>query len=335
MEKLKDYLNPELDDFRRKQVTFFKETSTISSIGNTILDIDYKIYTECLEVYINTGVNYYNEYMLLKYVIQIYKLQDGIRNKNNKYFHAPCFETYEDYKKSLSDSIELYNFFDIVECCDIHISVFEDLLINAEVDWNFYKNNKFYEVNKNNDEYIKKLNKNYLNFDEFNEVKLQELYLEYKDNTKPSNRYTVKELMNMNIEIYNGNICLLIGFLEDKIQFVGKTTRIFNYIYNKNKEFKIDNVAIFVVDEKYIDDLYVELIIRGEIESNSNIINYKCMKYVSYNKAKSYYKSVYKLTAWDLKRIIKKYNIDILEISGGTKIISKIKLHRAVEKEFK
>lgn len=59
------------------------------------------------------------------------------------------------------------------------------------------------------------------------------------------------------------------------------------------------------------------------------------MKHVSYNKAKSYYKAIYDFSAWNLKRIIKKYNIEILEISGGTRIINKIKLHEAIEKEIK
>lgn len=333
MNKLKDYLNPKLEDIRNKQADFFEKTNMISYLGNTAFDMDYKIYAECLEVYVNTGINYYDDYISLIYTIQIYELHHGIRDKNPNRFHLPCFESYEIYKQSLEECIKLYNFFDIAECRGINITVFEELLVYSEEDWDYYKNKNIIKENKKHTEYINKLNANYLNFNDFNESKLQELYLQYKEYTKPSNRYSVKDLMNMNMELYEGNICLIFGFLDDKIQFVGKTTRIFSYIYNKNKEYKIDNVAIFMVDEDYIEDLYVELIVRGDIKSNSNTINYKCMKYASYNKAKSYYKAIYDFSAWDLKRIIKKHNIDIFEISGGTTIINKIKLHEAVKKE--
>lgn len=335
MNKLKDYLNPKLEDIRNKQADFFEKTNMASFIGNSVFVIDYKIYSECLEVYTNTGVNYYDDYISLMYVIQIYKLYTGIRDKDPRHFHLPCFESYEVYNQSLRECIESYKFFDIVECCGINIKVFEELLTNSEMDWNYYTNKELMQKDKNNKEYINKLNESYLNFNNFNESKLQELYSKYKEYTKPSNRYSVKELMDMNIELYEGNICLIFGFLGDEIQFVGKTTRIFNYIYNKNKEYKIDNVAIFMVEEKYIEDLYIELIVKGDIKSHSNTINYKCMKYVSYNKAKNYYKAIYGFSAWDLKRIIKKDNIELLEISGGTRIINKIKLHDAIKKEVK
>lgn len=333
MNKLKDYLNPKFNDIRNKQSDFFEKTNMISYLDNNAFDIDYKVYSECLEVYVNTDINYYEDYILLKYVIQVYKLHTGIKDKKPKYFHSPCFETYEIYKKALNDCIYLYGFFDIDECCGIPIIIFKELLNNAETDWSFYENKEFQDEKRENKEYINKLNENYLNFNDFNESKLQELYLEYKEHTKPSNRYSVKDLMEMNIELYEGSICLIFGFLGDKIQFVGRTTRIFNYIYNKNKEYKIDNVAIFMVEESYIEDLYVELIVRGDVKSYSNTINYKCMKYVSYNKAKSYYKAIYDFSAWDLKRIIKKYNVDVFEIGGGTKILNKMKLHEAIKEE--
>ncbi len=333
MDKLKDYLDPKLNDIRSKQASFFEKTNIISSIGSSAFNLNNKIYSECLEVYTNTGVNYYDDYISLICTIQVYKLHQGIRDKNPTHFHLPCFESYEAYKQSLEECIKLYKFFDITECIGVNITVFEQLLIYSEEDWDYYKNKNIIQRNKNTDKYINKLNENYLNFNDFNESKLQGLYLEYKEHTKPSNRYSVKDLMEMNMELYEGNICLIFGFLDDEIQFVGKTTRIFSYIYNKNKEYKIDNVAIFMVDEDYIEDLYVELIVRGDIKNNSNTINYKCMKYASYNKAKSYYKAIYDFSAWDLKRIIKKYNIDVFEIGGGTTIINKIKLHEAVKKE--
>lgn len=335
MNKLKDYLNPKLTDFRNKQIEFFEKTNLVTGINNTVLDIDYKIYSECLEAYVNTGINYYDNYIFLRYAIQDYKLQKGIKGKVSRYYNPPCFETYETYKKALEDCIALYDFFDINECCGVHIMTFKKLLENAEIDWNTYINKGLEEEKRKAKNIINKLKNNYLNFDNFNELKLEKLYLEYKEHTKPSNRYSVKELMDMNIELYDGSVCLLFGFLGDKIQFVGKTTRIFNYIYNKNKEFKIDNVAIFIVDEEYIDDLYVELIVKGDIQSSSNTINHKCMKYVSYNKAKSYYKSIYGLSAWDIKRAIKKHNIETFTIASGTQIINKIKLHRAIEEELK
>lgn len=335
MDKLKDYLNPKLEVIRNKQADFFEKTNMISYLGCNGFNVDYKIYTECLEVYVNTGVNYYDDYISLIYKIQVYNLHHGIRDKNPNHFHSPCFESYETYKQSLEKCIKLYKFFDITECKDISITVFEELLAYSEEDWDYYKNKNTMLEDKKNIEYINKLNKIYLNFNNFNESKLKQLYLQYKEYTKPSNRYSVKDLMNMNMELYEGNICLIFGFLDDEIQFVGKTTRIFSYIYNKNKEYQIDNVAIFMVEEEYIEDLYVELIVRGDIKSNSTTINYKCMKYVSYNKAKSYYKAICGFSAWDLKRIMKKYNIGTFKIGESTTILNKIKLHEAVKREIK
>jgi hypothetical protein len=329
-----ELLDPDKADEREKQVEFLKSNEVILTMGWYPSDTDYEIFVGCMEIYKNTGVNYFNNFEKL-FIHREYKtLNKGISNYTNASMGMgyPMDETsieyLNSYKKEVLEAIKLMKFFGIESLYDTTEEQYIEYYNNAESEWHELIKEKLSKRKAKAEASAEKMKSNYFNFDNFDNDKFNKIFKDcIKDMDMGKNLYTLDEVININVNLDANKTFIVFLRKDDKVCFIGRTTNLLNYIGSKSKEYDADRVAFYPVDNDYIDDIYIRSLIQFDIPTGQ--VRNTNRKYISLTSAKRIFKELYKINLTHIKKIIAKYDLERFMI-GDTIVLDKIELHKAV-----
>lgn len=327
-----ELLDPNREDDRVKKVEFFKSNGVNLIMGLYTSDIDYKFFVGCMEIYENTGINYFNNYKKLLMHHQYRIVNKGIRNyvgSIDPYVSDRINSSYlNDYKKEVLETIKIMNFFNIGSYNDIDIEQYIEHYKNADIEWEELRKEELEKIKIKEDANLDKIRNNYFNFDNFNNSKFEELFKECThDMDMGKNIYTLNEVININVNLDTNKTFIVFLRKNNRVCFVGRTINLLNYIGSKSKDYDADRVAFYPVDNNYIDDIYIKALIEFDIATGGAIRSTN-RKYISMTSVKRVFKELYKINLVHIKKIIAKYDIEKFLI-GDTIFLDKIELDRA------
>lgn len=328
-----ELLNQDKVEERTKQIEFLKTNEVILTMGWYPDDIDYEIFVGCMEIYKNTGVNYFNDFEKLFKFREYRILNKGIENYTSSYMGYPIDKTnieyLNSYKKDILEAVKLMKFFGIDSLYDTTIDQYMEYYENAENEWYKLINKEVNNRRSEKEASIDKMKKNYFNFDNFDNDKFNRIFKEcIKDIDQEQNIYTLDEVINININLDTNKTFIVFLRKNNKVCFVGRTTNLLNYIGIKSKEYDADRVAFYPVDNEYIDDIYIKALIQFDIHSGQ--VRSTNRKYISLTSAKRIFKELYKINLTHIKKIISKYDLEKF-IIGDAIILDKIELNKSVK----
>ena len=322
-------LDPNKEDDRKNMVEFFRKNDVVLYQNMGASDIDYNVFVGCMEIYQNTGVNYFYDFADLRLGFQYTTLDKGIKGYNRTWDGISIFdENYLTmYLEEVSRTIELMQFFNIDDLYGTKVYQYQKFYNNAEKEWTELKK---YELDKRQESQKAKVEifeYEYFNFDEFDNRKFTKIYEEcIKDLDMGKNLYSFNDVLNINVQLENNKTFIVFLRKNSKVCFVGKTTNLLTYIGAKNKEYDAESVAFYPVDNKYIEEVYVKALIEFDL-GYSGAVKLSNRKYISLTTAKRVFKELYKINLTHIKKIISKYDIQKF-ILGDTIVVDKIELDR-------
>lgn len=326
-----ELLDPSKEGDRSKKVEFLKNNGVNFYVGMHPLEIDYDLFVGCMEIYENTGVDYFQYYKRIRLFNQYRTVSEGVRN------YVGSFDYYvEDktnikylynYKKEIIETIQILEFFGLSGIYGKTIDEYINDLNNADEEWKQMRDEELAKIEKTAKEKSDKLKTNYYNFDDFNDDKFNKIFKEcIKDMDMGKNTYTLEEVININVNLEENKTFIVFLRKDDRVCFVGRTTRLLTYIGTKSKEYDADRVAFYPVDNDYIDDIYIKALIEFDIIGGT--VKNTNRKYISMTSVKRIFKELYRINLTHIKKIISKYDIEKY-VLGDIIILDKIELDRA------
>lgn len=274
----------------------------------------------------------YNEKNREELIIELCKIKDflfGITLGNISYaFNAKehhvnllkNIEWFEEYKGFWNKNyfMELYNLSEKDINRYVEKSRKENFPTFAEI---AEKNQQKIQVEKENKDLFKR------NYDEkknnIEKIKLDK----YENEMIP---YQAIDIMNVHYPI------IILFYKDEKVISINKSISNLSSTINSVSNKKFDSYKIVHATEDIIDDLIIEFKIKYHpIYMGANIINNikKVYKYRTIKQVNEYYKDKYHHSA--IKKIIRLYNIPIIEFDNGAKIINRYELEKAIERHLK
>lgn len=328
-----ELLDPNKADERAKKIEFLKSHKVILIMGMYPDDMDCEIFVGCMEIYENTGVNYFYDYKKLFMDNEYKTLHKGVRHYTsilfNYLFDKIDIEYLNSYKSELLETIELMKFFGIETLYGVTLDQYIKYYNNAENEWYEMRDEEIKKRKAKAEASIDKMRDNYFNFDDFDNDKFNNIFKEcIKDMDMEKNLYTLDEVLNININLAPNKTFIVFLIKNNKVCFIGRSTNLLSYIGAKSKEYDADRVAFYPVDNNYIDDIYIRSLIQFDIPSGQ--VRSANRKYISLTSAKRIFKELYRINLTHIKKIISKYDLERF-ILGDTIVLDKIELDKAVK----
>ena len=335
--KFNELLDPLKSEKRAKKLEFFKENEIVLYNGMQGNEMDYEIFIGCMEIYENTGINYFYDFDYLRLKSQ-YGLMDSSLKKyiqnweyNINTIKDEVLDDYlEKYHIDIEKTMQLMKFFNIENLYGKTIKKYEEIYNNAEMELKSLKQEIHNNKRVYKEEYTNGLIESYFNFENFNNEEFNRIFNNcISDINMGGNIYTLNEIINININLDKSKTFIVFLRKNNNVCFIGKTVNLINYIGNKNKEYNADSVAFYEIDNDYIEDIYIKALIYFDMVVNYNgIVKLSNRKYISLSIAKKVYKELYRINLTHIKKIITKYNLERF-IIGDTIVLDKIELDKA------
>ncbi|MTN82447.1 hypothetical protein GMB34_00640 [Turicibacter sanguinis] len=324
------------EEERESQVEFFK-TVDISLPGYYHADqTDLKILVECLNVYQETGINYFKRYETFMNSIHYCQLEKGIKGfcKSTKGTIYENRDTIEMFKKEAEHRIKDMEFFGFSHVNNFTKDDYKVLLMNCEEE--YYK--MIAEKNRNKikekETEMKELVENYLNFEAFD---INTLEQHFKQCIKEliNKTYVENDLLNTVRPTKVKDIYLIVMFSNNVAVKIGRTRNIVQWVATNNKEYENTTFGLYSVDEEYIAELIVKVCIYFDtILTNAGMVKVSNKMYANLNQAKKVYAHLYGITLPRLRKIISLNGITQRQI-GSITVLEKAELDKHVRRYLK
>lgn len=326
-----ELLDPDRENDRRKMVEFFKDNEVLIYHCMGASDIDYEVFVGCMEIYNNTGVNYFYDFSDLRLNFQYKTLDKGIKGYSRAWdSNRDIFDRnfLNNYLEEVSSTIKLMQFFGIENLYDTSVNQYMEYYNRAETELNEWRIEELEKRKVKDDASFDKMRNSYYNFEAFDNNKFNRIFKEcIQDMDMGKNIYILDEVININVNLEDNKTFIVFLRKNDKVCFVGRTTNLLNYIGTKSKEHGADRVAFYPVDNDYIDDIYIKALIEFDVAVGGTVKNTN-RKYISMTSVKRIFKELYKINLVHIKKIIAKYDIERFLI-GDIIIFDKIELDKA------
>lgn len=323
-----DLLDPDRKNERKNMIKFLKENEVLLYDSMYPSDIDYEGFVGCMEIYNKIGVNYFYDFLYLRIDHQNMNLGKGIKYYNN--FTKQLFDDdyLNSYLQEVSKTIKLMKFFGIENLYGTTIEQYIDYYNNADGDLYEMRQKELHNRKLNEQESLKQIKDRYFNFDNFNNVKFENIFNECLGNIKmKKNIYTLDEVINMNTSLDDNKTFIVFLIRNNNICFIGRSKDLLNYIGVKNKKYMVDSICFYDIDDDYIDDIYVKALLAFDVGIGCTI-KHTNKKYITLKSVKRIFKEIYKINLVHIKKIISLYNIEIFMIDDVV-FVDKIELDRA------
>ena len=275
-------------------------------------EFDYQIFVECMEVFENTGVNYFSTYEKLTDIGLELNLKDPVKSYCDLWTHGYNRRNSVDtYKNKLKSNLKEMIFFDIDELYGITREDYSKLIENADKDIDNYlrRINKEYDDNKN--ETNKKNVEEYFCFDNFDEKKAKQVF----ENSiatieRGENCYLVEDnIFSGESKLTKDYIFITYMYKDNDIVSIGYTSSIMSYVVNKAKQINCDKILYCQVPKELMEYVYINSCkyFNRKIEINIKISD---KKYATFNTAKKAYRSKYGMDSRILKKIIQQNDLE-------------------------
>ena len=324
------------EEERKRQIDFFK-TVNISLPGYYHANkTDLKILVECLNVYQETGINYFTRYETFIDSIHRYRLEEGITgfyNSINGNFYDER-DTIEMFKKEVGRRIEDMDFFGFSHVYKLTKDDYRTLLMNCEEEYYELIAEKNRNRIKEKEIEMKELVENYLNFEDFNINTLEKHFKQcIKDLTNKT--YIENDLLNTVRPTKVKDIYLIVMFSNNVAVKIGRTRNVVQWIATHNKDYENVTFGLYSVDEEYIAELIVKVCIYFDtILTNAGMVKVSNKMYANLNQAKKVYAHLYGITLPRLRKIISLNGITQRQF-GTITVLEKAELDQHVRRYLK
>lgn len=324
------------EEERERQIEFFK-TVNISLPGYYHANqTDLKILVECLNVYQETGINYFKRYETFMNSIHYCQLEKGITGfyKSTRGTIYENRDTIEMFKKEVEHRIKDMEFFGFSHVNNFTKDDYKALLMNCEEE--YYK--MLAEKNRNRikekETEMKELVENYLNFEAFDINTLEQHFKQcIKELTNKT--YVKNDLLNTVRPTKVKDIYLIVMFSNNVAVKIGRTRNVVQWVATHNKDYENVTFGLYPVDEEYIAELIVKICIYFDtILTNAAMVRVSNKMYANLNQAKKVYAHLYGITLPKLRKIISLNRITQRQF-GSITVLEKAELDQHVKRYLK
>lgn len=323
---------------REKQIEFFNSLD-IHLLGYyQANEIDLDILVKCLNVYQETGINYFKRYETFIRSMYNDRLEEGITGFYNSikgyYYDCDNQDIFEKFKKEIKRRIEDMEFFGFSHVSDLTIEDYQELLINCEADYFKMIEEKNRKRIKEKEVEMNELVENYFNFEEFDVNVLEQHFKECIEELT-NKTYVVNDLLNTVRPTKIKDVYLIVMFSNDVAVKIGRTRNVIQWVATHNKDYENVNFGLYSVDEEYVSELLVKVCIYFDtILTNAGMVKVSNKMYANLNQAKKVYSHLYGITLPRLRQIISLNGITQRQF-GSITVLEKAELDRHVKRYLK
>lgn len=337
-----DLLDVNKSEERKQRIKFFKENNisimTTPFGGMSASNNDYEIYVGCMEIYEKTKVNHFEDYKSLRFYLLDSKgdISKKLEKKISYYEGNERIEFTDKrylkhYQKDIQFVIDTMKFFNMEKIYDKTINYFETELELSEQKWLKFVNDEYSKKKNDKEKEAKKLIKDYNNFSKFNNQKFNEIYEScISSRNIKDNLYTIEELFELYLREDENKTYIVFFIKDDQVCLIGKTTNLLQYTNVKRKQIEFDTISFYEVENEYIEEIYIRLLIEFNIPSNSGAVKISNKKYILLNTAKRVFKEMYRVNLVHIKKALSQYKVDEY-ILGESLVLDKIQLDNAMK----
>lgn len=321
---------------REKQIEFLKTVNIALPGYYRVNETDLNILVQCLNVYQETGINYFKRYETFMNSMHHCQLEKGITGfyKSTRGTIYENRDTVEMFKKEIEHLIEDMNFFGFSHINNLTKDDYKKLLVDCEKE--YYK--MIEEENRNRikekEIEIKELVENYFNFEAF-DINVLEQHFEECIKELTNKTYVENDLLNTVRPTKVKDIYLIVMFSNNIAVRIGRTRNVVQWVATHNKGYENVTFGLYSVDEEYIAELIVKVCIYFDtILTNAAMVRVSNKMYANLNQSKKVYAHLYGITLPKLRKIISLNGITQRQF-GSITVLEKAELDKYVKRYLK
>lgn len=288
----------------------------------TMDDFDYDIFWNCMRFYEACGINYFSQYVSLRKGFYG-DFSQGIESWFNG---RPIMGDVPDAEKFL-ELVDVLRFFEISSYCGVEYSEFEKACQNAHALCRVATDNEMQRRIDKGKETIRKRIEDYFNFDNYSELKFEELSHSLIERQEKS--ISINEALAL-ARFAPQNTYIVILKKDNCVCHIGKTDRPLSYIGTHQKKFDADSAYFEIVDTDYVDDLIVSMRVLYDIELDKIHPSLLNRKYATIKQALFAYQRSEGISKKFVVSAIQKQKLRTISLENGQVLIDKIALHKAL-----
>ena len=293
---------------------------------------DLDVLMRCLNVYQNTGINYFPRYMAFANTVRFSHFEKGIKGFSNEIISLRY--TLDMFKEDINHLIEDMEFFNFPKVNGLCKEDYQDLLINCEKEYEEII--KEYERTrlKEKEDKLNELVEEYFNFDKF-DMKIIEQHFEQCITSITEKRYTLDQLSTNMQPTEPNKVYLVVMFSGNTVVRVGKTRQVILWAMRNIQEYDHVEFGLYLVDEEYVDELRVKVCLYlNPIHFSNAMVEVSNKMYANLNQAKKVYSHLYEITFPRLKKIMSLSSVAQRQL-GNIKVVEKAELDQHVRRYLK
>lgn len=318
-----------------KQVEFFQCVDVIMSKDSVCYNADQNdldILVRCLNVYQNTGVNYFPRYQEFVNTARFSHLEKGIKAFSNAIVDSRY--TLDMFKEDVNQLIEDMEFFNFSKVNGFSKDDYQALSANCEREYEEIIEEYNRTRIKEKESKLKELVGDYFNFDKF-DAKVIEQHFKQCVASITEKRYAMDQLSTNMQPTEPNQIYLVFMFSGNTVVRVGKTANVILWAMRYAQEYDQATFGLYLVDKEYVDELRVKLCLYfNPVHFNNVMVEVSNKMYANLNQAKKVYSYLYEITFPQLKKIMSLSGVTQRQI-GNIKVVEKAELDQHVRRYLK
>lgn len=309
-----------------------KNILSLSKSSDLCIEDLFQYWRKCLILYNEYGINYFSG------VLELYDPSSGIGGHFGSFdgdietwFADELDASYGNHdKEKFLHLVDLLRFFKIESYQKIPFSEFDHAA--KEIDSVIRRAQEKREEERSKKRQAKKENdvERYFNYSDFSEPEF-ESQLHWVLFNRQNEKMTIGEALQITNTIPQKTY-IVIFEANGKATYIGKTTRLLQYIIEKQKGLDVDHVSFAEVDDAYADDLLVDILVAFDFPLSKIFPVHGNRKYGSKEQARCAYSVIKnkRIMRRKFDEMIEKNGVACYDLEDGRVLINKLDLRKVL-----